>query len=113
VTKPVSKQEAALAALREGLPVEVAAERAGVSASTVRTWVRKGRRDPDGEFGAFVIEPTMAEGTMSAAELETHLVEVIRSKKSVAAMALWTKLHPRDQVLEDDPFAEFDPGYRQ
>lgn len=78
-------------------------------ASTVRTWVRKGRRDPDGEFGVFVIEPAADGGAMTVDELERHLVEVIRRKKSVAAMALWAKLHPLDgAAIEDDPFSEFD-----
>lgn len=106
-------RDAVLAALREGLSVEVAAERGGVSASTVRTWIRKGRRDPDGEFGVFAADPVpVPTGAMAAAELERHLVEVIRSKKSVSALALWAKLHPGEftpGAAADDPFAEFDP----
>jgi transposase-like protein len=111
VTRPESKREAALAALREGLPVEVAAERAGVSASTVRGWIRKGRRDPASEFGVFVVEPAVkVDGAMTFEELEGHLAEAIRRKKNVAAMTLWARLHASESVPAGaDPFGEFDP----
>jgi transposase len=97
--------------LREGLPVEVAAERAGRSASTVRTWIRRGKREPTSEFGEFLRASEAAvegEGAMTVEEVEQHLTQVIRAKKSVAAMALWVKLHAQEGAPVDE-FSEFDP----
>jgi transposase-like protein len=102
------------AALRSGVSLEAAAEAEGVSATTVRGWLRRGRREPDGEFGVFLraSEPAVdGEGPMTVAELERHLTSVIREKKSVAAMVAWLRLHGQDQApVPDDPFTEFDPG---
>jgi hypothetical protein len=113
LTQPASGREAALAALREGLPAEVAAEGAGVSPSTVRTWIRKGKRDPEGEFGAFgrAVEPEEGDGAMTVEEIERHLATIIRRKQSVAAMKLWLELHDGGRESQhDDPFAEFEAG---
>jgi hypothetical protein len=102
------------AALRSGLALEVAAEAKGVSPTTVRGWLRKGQREPDSEFGAFLrsaTPPADGDGPMTAAEVERHLVTVIREKKSVTAMALWLRLHGQDQTpAGDDPLAAFLPA---
>jgi hypothetical protein len=111
LTKPASGREAALAALREGLPAEVAAEGAGVSPSTVRTWIRKGRRDPGGEFGAFAraVESEEGDGAMTVEEIERHLATIIRRKQSVAAMKLWLELHHGGRESQDDELSWLDP----
>jgi hypothetical protein len=56
-----------------------------------------------------VVEPPVeGEGAMSREELEGHLTDVIRRKGSVAAMALWVKLHAQEGAPVDE-FSEFDP----
>ena len=106
--------EGVAAALRSGVSLEAAAEAEGVAATTVREWLRRGKREPDGPFGEFVraCEPVVeAEAPMSVGEAERHLVEVIRTKKSVTAIGLWLRLHGRDQTpAGDDPLAAFLPG---
>ena len=116
MSKFAENHESVAAALRAGLSLEAAADMSGVSASTVRTWQRRGRRESESEYGAFlrVCESEPAENeTFTMAELDGHLIEVIRRKKSVAAMALWVKLHGQDRAPLEDEFSQFDPpGYR-
>lgn len=45
--------DAVLAALREGVGVRQAAERAGIPERTLRNWLAEGRRQPSGRFAAF------------------------------------------------------------
>jgi hypothetical protein len=101
------------AALSSGVGLEAAAEMAGVSATTVRGWLRRGKREPDGPFGEFgrAAEPSVApDAPFDQAELERHLVELIRSKKSVTGMNLWLRLHGQDGVPAGyDPLLDFLP----
>jgi transposase-like protein len=107
------KREGVAAALRSGVSLEAVADAEGVSATTIRGWLRRGKREPDGVFGEFLrsAEPSVHDdGPMTVAELERHLTQVIREKKSVAAMVVWLRLHGQDREgVADDPFAEFDP----
>ena len=102
------------AALRSGVALEAVAEAEGVSATSVRGWLRRGKREPASEFGAFLLaaKPVAeGEGPMTFAELERHLTEVIRSKKSVAACVAWMRLHGQDRApADDDPLAAFLPA---
>ncbi len=82
-----------LDAVRDGLTIEDAAVRAGVSVNTVRGWARDGRRNPDGRFGSFalnldaarVAEP--ASGPMDLDELREVTAAAAR-KGSTSAMKL-------------------------
>ncbi len=47
---------AVLKALHGGASVAQAAASAGVAENTVRTWIKTGRRDPDGRFGPFAAD---------------------------------------------------------
>jgi hypothetical protein len=114
VSKFADKREGVAAALCSGVALEVVADSEGVSASAIRGWLRRGKREPDGEFGEFLraSEPDGEFGEpMTVVECERHLAQVIRSKKSVAAMVAWLRLHGQDQEgVADDPFREFDPA---
>jgi transposase len=113
MSKFADHSEGIAESLRVGLPIEVAADQAGVSASTVRGWLRRGKREPDSEFGAFARAAKPAaegeDGAMSVEEVEHHLTAVIRRSQSVAAMKLWLELHPENREgVPNDPFSEFD-----
>ena len=114
MSKFTDKREGCAAALRSGVALEAVADAEGVSATTIRGWLRRGKREPDGEFGEFLRAsqpPVDAAGPLTVAEVERHLAEVIRSKKSVAAMVAWLRLHGQDQEgVASDAFAEFDPA---
>jgi hypothetical protein len=114
VSKFADKREGVAAALCSGVALEVVADSEGVSASAIRAWLRRGKREPASEFGAFLLaaKPVAeGEGPMTFAELERHLTEVIRSKKSVAACVAWMRLHGQDRApADDDPLAAFLPA---
>ena len=86
---------------------------AGVSATTVRGWLRRGRREPDGPFGKFLRDTQPAgavQEPMTLAEAEQHLAKAIR-KGSVTALALWFRRHdgPGASDDADDPLLDFVP----
>ena len=114
MSKFAELSEGVAAALRSGVSLEAAAEAEDVSATTIRGWLRRGRREPDGPFGEFVRAsqpPVDAEAAMSVEEAERHLIEVIRSKKSVTAIVAWLRLHGQEQApAGDDPLAAFLPA---
>ena len=95
------------------MPVEIAAERAGCSASSVRGWLRKGQREPDSELGRWAASldgcDDAAEAPMTREELETILTALIREKRSVTAAKLWLELQ-REQPAEVDVWSEFEHG---
>jgi hypothetical protein len=65
-----------VAMVSEGLPLTEACKRAGVAYDTARNWVTAGRRDPDGEYGAFVT--ALDRGRMSAVREDDDLGPVER-----------------------------------
>lgn len=102
-------QDGLLGSVRDGLSLDDAATRAGVSVHTVRGWVREGRKHPEGRFGVFATALSAAQsepqnldpnqsGSMAWAEFEGHLAASIRAG-SVTAMKLFADLH-RAQVPE-------------
>jgi transposase-like protein len=109
-----TKREGVAAALRAGVALEAVADAEGVSATTIRGWLRRGKREPASEFGGFLrdSEPAVeAEAPMSVGEVERVLTELIRQKKSLGACVAWLRLHTQDQVsADDDPLAAFLPG---
>ena len=116
--------------LREGFTVEAAAQDAGVAPTTVRSWIRRGKRDPDSAYGRWLasfdgaieaydvtstkllkmqldeLEQAEKQDRMTVEEAERHLEAAVR-KGSVGALKLWFERHDRDGQT-DDPFAEFD-----
>jgi hypothetical protein len=68
--------EQLVAMVSEGLPLTEACKRAGVAYDTARNWVTAGRRDPDGEYGAFVT--ALDRGRMSAVREDDDLGPVER-----------------------------------
>ena len=117
-----SVKEALLASVRAGATVDEAARHEGVKVNTVRTWLAKGRKEPQGRYGRFASEvdatrqlqrlPQRSElQEFTYEELERLLAEKIRAG-SVPAMRLWVDLHRAEferSEQADDPFAEFDP----
>jgi transposase-like protein len=114
VSKFSDSRAGVAAALRAGVALEAVAEAEGVSATTVRGWLRRGKREPTSEFGEFLRASEAAVdggGAMTVDEVEKHLTEVIRAKKSVAAIVAWLRLHGRDEASAgDDPLLAFMPG---
>jgi|ERR1035437_1274875 transposase len=118
-----SVKDALIASVRSGLSVEEAARGEGVNVHTVRSWLAKGRKAPQGRYGRFASEvdamrslqrlPDRSElRALTREELEGLLAEKVRAG-SVPAMRLWADLHraefERGEGVPDDPFSEFDP----
>lgn len=64
-----------LAALRIGAPIETAAMLQGINYDTLRSWVVKGRQNPDSQYGALLkdIERAVAEWeVMDLSVIESH-----------------------------------------
>lgn len=89
--------------LRAGGNIEESARRCGVSVHTVRTWLRNGRKDRDGRYGAFASEvdairesqrlPDRAElAVLTRDEVEAVLAEKARAG-SIPAIRVWLDLH--------------------
>lgn len=125
VTSPAfeAAREGLLASVRAGLTVDEAARLAGVRVNTVRSWLSRGRKAPEGPYGRFAAEidasrelkrlPARSE-LLTRDELEGLLAEKVRAG-SVPAMRLWVDLHRAEfeqGEKVDDPFAEFDPAPR-
>jgi transposase len=117
-----SVKDGMVALVRSGLSVDEAASREGVNIHTVRSWLSKGRKEPQGRYGRFASEvdamrslqtlPDRSKlGAFTRDELERLLAEKIRAG-SVPAMRLWVDLHRAEfepgEGIADDPFAEFD-----
>lgn len=113
-------KDALIAAVRDGATVDEATRSVGVNVNTARSWLAKGRKDPQGRYGRFASEvdalrnlrrlPSRSElQAMTRDELEGLLAERVRAG-SVPAMALWVKLHRGEfEGMAEDPFAEFGP----
>jgi transposase len=89
--------------MRDGLSIDEAARNVGVNINTVRTWLRNGRKAPDGRYGAFASEvdairearrlPVRAElVTLTRGEVEAILADKARAG-SIPALRLWVDLH--------------------
>lgn len=126
VTSPAfeAAREGLLASVRAGVTVDEAARSAGVRVNTVRSWLSRGRKAPEGPYGRFAAEidasrelkrlPAPLElRALTRDELERVLAEKVRAG-SVQAMRLWVDLHRSEFEGErvDDPFVEFDPAPR-
>lgn len=115
-------QEGLVAAVSAGASVDDAARSHGVPVGTVRSWLARGRKAPDGPYGGFASRVDAARrlqrlpapqevAGLTPGEFEELLAEKVRSG-SVPAMRLWLDLH-RSEFEEgggvaDDPFREFD-----
>jgi hypothetical protein len=68
--------EQLVAMVSEGLPLTEACSRAGMPYDTARNWVTAGRRDPSGQYGAFVV--ALDRARMSANQEDDDLGPVER-----------------------------------
>ena len=85
---------AIVAAVREGAPMYLAAEAAGVSRRAIIQWERKGEAEPDGIYGVFVRDIKKAR----AEAVAQHIATVLKaSEKSWQAAAWWLeRQHPEE-----------------
>ena len=92
-----------LASLRAGASIDEAARNVGVNINTLRTWLRNGRKEPEGRYGEFALEvdairearqlPDRAElAALTREEVEAILAEKARAG-SIPALRLWVDLH--------------------
>ena len=92
---------ALLASLRDGSTLTEACHDAFIAENTVKTWLKRGRREDDTEFSAFAVavdeaREAAAASVMDDAEFRAHLNRAVR-KGSVVAMKLWWQVnHPPD-----------------
>lgn len=105
--------------VRDGLTLEDASSRAGVSVNTVAGWARTGRKEPAGRFGAFAsalddaretAAGSLPAGPMDLEELREVVAQSAR-KGSVQAMKLALELVRLDGAEGSrpaDPFSELD-----
>lgn len=96
-------------AVRAGASFDEACSRTGVNVHTGRTWLRNGRRDPMGSYGALAMlvdghrqvredaEQAAAGGPLGAEEAELLLAAAARHG-SVAALRLWFDRNPQESV---------------
>ena len=98
-----------------GLSLEDACREAGIALNTVKTWLKRGRREVSGPYGAFArsIEAarTLAKtptGPMSEEELNQAVWRAVR-KGSVPAMRLaWELLKAAERPSKADPLSVID-----
>jgi Terminase large subunit, ATPase domain len=71
------------------VPLEVAAEAEGVAATTVRGWLRRGKREPDGPFGEFrtVTHPRLG------SRMRVLAADVATADGTLPTLALVEELH--------------------
>jgi hypothetical protein len=80
--------------LGSGLSVEDAAAQIGVSGPTLKSWLSRGRKDPDSDYGRFLAqveglkERKQSSGPMTDDEFDHELARQIR-KGSVPAMKVY------------------------
>jgi hypothetical protein len=105
-------------AVRAGATLDAACRQAGVSVATVRGWAQKGRKEPEGRFGAFARDldaarqaPVPERADMDWNEFEACLAKAIRGG-SVQAMRVYASIHrpgeASEQPAEPDAFGEVD-----
>jgi len=105
--------EGLLAAVRDGLTLEDAATRAGVSENTAKGWAREGRKHPEGRFGQFAValdaarDQVRSSEPMDWTEFEDHLAAAVRAG-SVVAMKLYAELHRSDDSAAARPSGDAD-----
>ena len=118
MTSPLfeASQNDLLEAVQASATVDEAAKTLGLSVNTVRSWLSRGRKAPDGPYGTFARQldeirsarrlPDRAErGSLTREEWEGCLAESVRAG-NVQAMRLWHDTHIAEGE-RDDPFAEF------
>ena len=105
-----------IGAIRTGLALSDACADVGPSQNTVRTWLKRGRKEAGTgtDYDMFAAAVAQARADASAAEMDRieflgHLNAVVR-RGSIAAMRLWWQIHGTEPEppLAPDPFAEFD-----
>jgi hypothetical protein len=99
-----------------GATFQEACRSLAVAVNTGRSWLRKGRSDPDGRYGAFAtaIDAARAEqvvatddGPLTPGEWEVSVARAVRAG-SVPAMKLWFETREPAPEARVDPFDEFD-----
>lgn len=107
-----------VSAIRDGSTIDTAAQHAGVSVATVRSWLSRGRRDPQSRYASFAqaVDAIRAErhrlrreldGPLTVEEAEAILAKLAR-RGSVPALKLWLDRHGGDGAgAETNPFSEF------
>lgn len=108
--------------VRAGASFDEACSSAGVNVHTGRTWLRNGRRDPKGPYGALAIlvdghrqarlKPERAAGSDQPLTLEEaeRLLAAAARKGSVVALRLWFDRNAQRTApaAKDDPLAALD-----
>jgi hypothetical protein len=94
-------------AVKAGASFDEACQKHGVNVHTAQTWLRNGRRDPEGRYGTFAAAVDAAKSSRAAAkvppssegltrdEYERLLAEAARAG-SVPALKLWADTHPTE-----------------
>lgn len=97
-----------LAQIRSGMGYGAACESIGLSVNTGKGWLRRGRQEPDTEYGTFAqavdaAREAAAAAEMTDAEFKAHLNTAVR-RGSVQAMKLWLQLNgqPEHELDEID-----------
>lgn len=106
----------ALECFRAGLSIPEIAKSIDVSEQTIKGWLTRGRKEPNGPYREFVAQVDEARESAKAAEEpltpDEHLLIVSRAARrgSVTAMKLyWDMLRQEEPPAPPvDPLAEFD-----
>lgn len=97
-------------AVADGLTIAEAALRCSVPTNTVKSWLRRGRRENDTPLARFAAEVDEARERVASAPLteEEFLGCVARSVRagSVAAMRLWHEIHAEERGRPPDRLDE-------
>lgn len=107
-----------LEAVRAGATLDGACRTLGVNVRTARDWAHRGRKAPEGRYGAFArdldavrdgrrLPAPAARRTLTREEWDGCLAEAVRAG-SVQAMKLWVETRGGEGSPADE-FAEFDP----
>jgi hypothetical protein len=106
-----------LEAVRDGASIDEACRGRDLKVRTVRDWLYRGRKDPQGPYGAFAaavdgirasreLPAPSRRGSLSRDEWESCVALAVRAG-NVPAMKLWLDSHG-DSTPADDVFAEFE-----
>ena len=97
--------EAVTEHLAAGCTLREAAEASGLRFETVRTWLKRGRKEDSGAYADFADQVDEARERAARRPLDRdeweELVGQAARKGSVAALKLWHEVH-RDDPAEDD-----------
>lgn len=109
-----------LEALRAGSSWSEACRVVDVSAYTAKSWLQKGRQEPDGRYARFALDVEAArevaeasapgrEAPLTVEEVMAHLARAVRAG-SVTAMKAWLDRYDRERLggAEGDGLEAFD-----